>query len=161
LPTLAGHHLGLIVSDIERARQFYVGALGGKALNTPTVFSGPTAEFVMGQEGCEFALCLIAFDEGAVELFSFVSDDRPPWTAAPRAGRVPHLGIRVDDVAATTALIERFGGKKLWDHEFEIGGGKVMYAADPDGNVLEIVDITVECIAQALIAETPQAAPTA
>ncbi|MGZ8604089.1 MAG: VOC family protein [Actinomycetota bacterium] len=45
---------------------------------------------------------------------------------------VAHVDLRIDDLAAVTALVERLGGARLADHEEEDFHWRVM--RDPEGN---------------------------
>jgi len=60
---------------------------------------------------------------------------------------IMHVCAWVEDVAATVALIKQAGG----DSRFPIrpwGGHHFVYATDPDGHVLELLDATWDqCVA--------------
>ncbi|HET6507039.1 MAG TPA: VOC family protein [Baekduia sp.] len=157
---VALHHQGLQVSDIDRAGAFYVDALGGEWLARPVTFEGAGAEQAMGHDGVRMKLALIGFPGGgAVELFQLLEPALPDWARRPRDARLPHLGLQVDDVDATLARVEAAGGRRLWPAVDRWGRARVVYVADPDGNVVELLDHPPSDIAAALIRWFPEAAP--
>lgn len=148
------------MSDLDRAAEFYLGALDGHWLFKPATNPGPGAQAVFGG-GPEtaFRFCYIGFESGAVELIEFTAEP-PAWAAGGAAGRLlPHFGLVVDDVEATTARIERAGGSRVWPRPAKWGSATVMYAADPDGNPFELFDVSLEGIVDLTIEMFPESAP--
>lgn len=153
------HHQGLMVADLERAVAFYVGAFGGRQLTLPVILEGPAAEMVMdAPPGTRYEMSLVSIGSGAVELFRFVGPERPAW-AGRRPGRLPHFGLEVDDVAAALERVEHAGGHRLFDQVERFGRARVIYVADPDGNVIELLDSPLATIAAETIRMFPEAAP--
>jgi catechol 2,3-dioxygenase-like lactoylglutathione lyase family enzyme len=148
-----------MVGDLERARRFYTEAFDGRPLTMPVVLEGAAAEMVMaGPSGARYAMCLIRIGSATVELFSFIGESRPAWER--RAdGRLPHFGLQVDDVGEALERVERAGGRRLFDRVERWGRAQVVYVADPDGNVIELLDASVEAIAEEAIRMFPGAAP--
>jgi catechol 2,3-dioxygenase-like lactoylglutathione lyase family enzyme len=156
----AHHHHGLLVADLERAAGFYVEAFDGRRLTGAVPVRGRAAAAVMGgPPGTRFELCLVGFEAGAVELFAFAGDDLPDWVAAPQRGRLPHLGMEVEDVPAVLARVEAAGGRRLWEDVGRWGAAHVIYVADPDGNVIELLDAPIETIAAEALRLFPEATP--
>jgi len=148
----AGHHQGLLVSDLERAVGFYVEALAGRRLTGTVRLEGPAAEMVMdGPRGTRYEMAIVGFDAGAVELFCFAGSRRPPWADGAHGRRLPHLGIQVDDVDLVLERVERAGGRRLFAQVERWGKARVVYAADPDGNVIELLDAPLEAIVAAAV----------
>jgi catechol 2,3-dioxygenase-like lactoylglutathione lyase family enzyme len=112
-----------------------------------------------GPAGTRFRHCLVGFDGGALELFEFVGPDMPDWARRRDERRLPHLAMRVDDVDAALERVERAGGRRLWPAPRSAGGIGNVYVADPDGNVLELIDAAIEAIAAATIAAAPESDP--
>ncbi|MFH1136911.1 MAG: VOC family protein [Pseudomonadota bacterium] len=81
-------------------------------------------------------------DEGpTLEIFSYAAmEDRP----APRADRLGlcHLAFQVDDVAGVLTAVEAAGGRAVGRVTAAQVAGKglltFVYAADPEGNIVEI-----------------------
>jgi catechol 2,3-dioxygenase-like lactoylglutathione lyase family enzyme len=159
MATPALHHVGLQVSDIDRAGAFYCEALGGRWLSRPITFEGPGAEQAMGLEGVRLRLGIVGFEAGSVELFEFLGDVAPEWARLPREARLPHLALHVEDTDATLARVEAAGGRRVWPAVDRFGPARVIYVSDPDGNIVELLDRPPSDIAGALIRWFPDAAP--
>ena len=159
MSSIVQHHYGLMVGDIERAAGFYEAAFGGHRLTLPVVLAGTAAEMVMeGPPGTSYEMCLVGVGSTAVELFRFVGDVQPRWAGGVRR-RLPHLGLQVDDVEAALERVERAGGRRLFEQVERWGRARVIYAADPDGNVLELLDAPLQTIVDEAIRMFPEAAP--
>jgi catechol 2,3-dioxygenase-like lactoylglutathione lyase family enzyme len=156
------HHHGLLVADAERAGDFYCSALGAAWLARPIVFDGPGAEQAMGETGVRLKLGILGFDgAGAVELFEFLDNTAPAWAIDPARGRLPHLALQVPDTDAALERIEAAGGRRLWEQVGRWGAARVIYAADLDGNVIELLDRPPEDIAATLHRHFPASRPEA
>lgn len=156
------HHVALRVTNIERALRFYVDAFEGTILTAPYLREGPEVELTWGGlVGVSYLVSHIAFEVGAIELFQF----RVPAEPSPREPLDPgaailHFGMRVDNVEACLAGVERAGGRRLWPEIRTLAAdASVIYVADPDGNVIELSDASIERIAQLVILGHPHARP--
>lgn len=159
----ANHHPGFRVASIERAARFYIDALGGHWQTSPMLYEGPDAEEIMGGvPGTRFKVCHIGFDEGVIELFEFLAPVAETGPIRDHENKIMHFAFQVDDVDEALERIERAGGKRYWPQVKDMGlGFKVVYVTDPDGNVLEIVDIGPQELVRRLIAADPNNAPPA
>jgi glyoxylase I family protein len=158
--TTSLHHVGLQVRDVDRAGDFYCAALGGRRLTRPMILEGHAAEQAVETPGARLRMAMIGFGEAAVELFEFLEPELPGWARQRSGGSIPHLAVQVDDVDAVLERIEAAGGRRLWPQVDRFGRGRVIYAADPDGNVIELLDQSAEQVASTLIRWFPDAAPT-
>jgi len=158
----ANHHPGIRVSDIERSAQFYIDALGGHWQTSPMTYEGPDADLIMGgTPNTRFKVCHIGFDEGTIELFEFVPS-RPVDPIVPAQGGIIHYAFQVDDVPAALERVERAGGKRYWPEVRDMDPGfQVVYVTDPDGHVLELIDISIEDLVRGLVELDPANAPPA
>jgi len=153
------HHVGVLVSDIERSARFYIEALDAHWLFKPAVNRGPGAQAVFGgDDQTAFAFCYLGFDSGAVELIQFLSSP-PEFARDPQRAPLPHFGLVVDDVAKSTERVEAAGGSRVWKEPVSWGGATVMYVADPDGNAIELFDVPLEGIVERTITMFPESAP--
>ncbi|QEC47055.1 hypothetical protein FSW04_05275 [Baekduia soli] len=159
--TIANDHQAVRVTDMERSTRFYVEAFDATVLTRPFVIEGDFAEAMMGgPPGVRFRIRHLRFEQGVVELFEFLE---PVVRAEPAHGSrasILHLGFRVDDVDATVARVLDAGGRLLlpvtaW------GGARLTFCADPDGNVVELADASIEQLVTATVAAFPEAAPDA
>ena len=157
----ANHHPGIRVSDIDRSARFYIEALEGRWLTSPMTHQGPDAELIMGgTPNARFKVCHIGFDEGVIELFEFLEPALPVRPAPPAAGGIIHFAFCVDDVPAALARVERAGGRRYWPEVRAMPlGFQVIYVTDPDGHVLELIDVAVEDLVHRLVEAYPINAP--
>jgi catechol 2,3-dioxygenase-like lactoylglutathione lyase family enzyme len=153
------HHVGLQVSDIDRAGAFYVETLGARWMVMPLAFEGDGAVQAMGHEGVKLRLAMLGLGEAMLELFEFTGSDVPEWARRPRESRLPHLAVQVEDTDAALARIEAAGGRRIWPEVDRFGRARVIYVQDPDGNVVELLDKPPADIAGALLRWFPEATP--
>jgi predicted enzyme related to lactoylglutathione lyase len=149
----------VLVSDLDRAASFYLDAFEGRWLFKPAVNSGESAQYVYGgPPDVAFKFCYIGFRSGAVELTQFLGA-APDWARLPTRVRMPHFALVVDDVPDTVGRVELAGGRALWPEPISWGGATVMYVADPDGNAIELFDVSLEEIVRRTIEMFPESAP--
>jgi catechol 2,3-dioxygenase-like lactoylglutathione lyase family enzyme len=155
------HHVAVRVSDIERATRFYVEALDGVVRTSPGVREGPFAETVMGgTPGARFRVNHIDLPAGTVELFEFLEPVSATGGFRPAEAAQLHFALEVDDVAAALQKVEAAGGKRYWPEVVAIGGGgHAVYVTDPDGNVIELIDLSPDDLVAMLIENEPEMAP--
>jgi catechol 2,3-dioxygenase-like lactoylglutathione lyase family enzyme len=145
---------------MERAARFYADAFAAIRRTEPVVREGPWAETVMATPGVRYKVCQLGLDRGAIELFEFLEPIIPPHTIPPAEGSLLHFGIQVDDVPSALARVEAAGGKRYWPAIRRLGDrGQVVYVTDPDGNIIELVNLSVDEVVEILIAESPHSAP--
>ncbi len=118
------HHVAIIVSDYERAKEFYVEKLGFPVLR----------ENFRAQRG-DWKLDL-KFGDGELELFAVPgAPERPSY---PEAQGLRHLAFRVEDVEAAAAELERRGIACEPVRTDPFTGGRMTFFHDPDGLPLEL-----------------------
>ena len=108
-------HVAVVVTDVDRARRFYVGVLGLDEVSRPESFDFPGAWFQTGPE--------------VVHL--------PGQPASEGVGR-RHFCLWVDDVHAAARHLGRAGCRVIWEHAYKIKGIDRFFTSDPDGNRIEI-----------------------
>jgi catechol 2,3-dioxygenase-like lactoylglutathione lyase family enzyme len=157
--TRANDHIGIRVSDMDRAIAFYTTAFQARALTRPFVIEGELAEAMFeGPPGASFRLCHLAFGAGMIELFEL---QHPREPAAPLRGLrdgIMHVGFQVDDVKATVARVLAAGGGlvvgvRRW------GAHQLCFVRDPDGNVIEIADAPLHELLIGTLEQFPGADP--
>ena len=118
------HHIAIIVSDYERAREFYVEKLGFPVLREN-----------FRQERGDWKLDL-KFGDGELEIFAVPG--APPRLSYPEAQGLRHLAFRVEDVEAAARDLEALGipcEPIRWDPYTE---RRMTFFRDPDGLPLEL-----------------------
>jgi catechol 2,3-dioxygenase-like lactoylglutathione lyase family enzyme len=158
----ANHHPGIRVSDIDRSAQFYIDALAGHWQTRPWLMEGPDAEQVMGGlSGVRFKVCHIGFDEGTIELFQFLDPVHDVPELHPAQHGIIHFAFQVDDVPEALRRVEDNGGKRYWPEVRDMAlGFQVIYVTDPDGHVLELIDVSILDLVQRLAASDPAIDPS-
>ncbi|MGH2939168.1 MAG: VOC family protein [Solirubrobacterales bacterium] len=153
------HHTGILVREIDASARFYIEALDGHWLFRPTEMTGETPRLTFGGgPNAAVKFCYIGFDEGAVELVQF-TDDPADYAIDPKPARLPHFAIVVDDVRDTIKRIESAGGSGVWEKPVDWNGALVIYVADPDANVMELLDTPLDKIVDMTIGLFPDSAP--
>lgn len=141
------HHAGIVVSQLDRAIDFYVGVLGLEMLSEPgPPNASPHLDTVLGLTGVCLRGVLLRAGSSAIELHEFHA---PPW-----AGRGPvpanalgaqHVAFHADDLAAEKAVIEGRGGVFFTDINVidsgPFAGLRTAFIRDPDGARIEFVEV--------------------
>jgi catechol 2,3-dioxygenase-like lactoylglutathione lyase family enzyme len=138
VPPLTAHHVGITVSDLDRAVDFYREVLdlplldrfsvGGEAFATGVGVAGARADFAHLDAG------------GArLELVSYEPAGEPVGRQRVNRPGTAHVGLAVDDIDA-------FAGSLPADVETESSpqrtesGTKILFLRDPEGNLVEILE---------------------
>ena len=138
MPELTAHHVGITVSDLDRAVEFYRDVLGldvlaefsvgGDAFATGVDVPGASADFAHLDAG-DIRLELVSYDpEGESQ-----SD---PTLNEPGAS---HVGLGVDDVQAVYDSLPE-DVETLSDPQTTESGTTILFVRDPEGNLVEILD---------------------
>jgi len=146
MPTSVNHHLGLRVENLERSIQFYTDVFGGRLSTQPMEYGPPDAGHILdGPPDLSFRVCHVTFDDGTIELFELSEPHRTTTPIPATQGGIIHYAVQVDDVDAALARVERSGGKRVWKECLQITPEvRVVYATDPDGHVLELINIDID-----------------
>ncbi|MEX0755259.1 MAG: VOC family protein [Actinomycetota bacterium] len=137
-------HVSVTTTDLDASIAFYRDVLG-LALLGRGVADEPEIGEIMGAEGAhlEWAEC----DLGRNQVLELIRFDHP--TGRTRRGPLwepgaTHIGIGVDDIEAVharcaSAGIETRSGPVTLTEEGGWNGVRVLYAVDPDGTWIELV----------------------
>jgi glyoxylase I family protein len=139
------HHIAISTPDAERMLAFYRDQLGFEVVFDGGWQSGEArADSVLGLRGSSGRQLLLRIGNAYLELFQF---DTPQ----PRAGDpdrpvcdhgLTHLCIDVDDLDDTYARLAEAGVRFHSEPQDLFPGVRTRYARDPDGNVVEIQELT-------------------
>jgi len=139
---LALSHLGICVTDLDRAIAFYVDGLGFARAERHEV--GGAFARLMELDEVELTSQFVRTDHVAIELLCFVHPDtavperRPITTAG-----LTHLSFRVDDLDEALARLTALGGIEIEGTRTELAGGtlRFVYLTDPDGTRIELMEL--------------------
>ncbi|MFJ8738460.1 VOC family protein [Embleya sp. NPDC127516] len=136
-------HLGLCVTDLERALRFYRDGLGF----TPVVrydVGNEVAHTLEVEGDVRLVSQMIAKAGMVVELLHYASPD-PLGEPSRRRNQLglTHLSFTVEDVDAAAARLVEYGGTLLADTRAslpsETGSTELIFLADPDGTRIELM----------------------
>ncbi len=119
------HHIAIIVSDYEKAKEFYVDRLGFSVIRD-----------TLRPERGDRKLDLRVSD--TVELEIFVEPDPPPRVTRPEACGLRHLAFRVPDVETAVRELREKGIESEPIRTDELTGGRMTFFFDPDGLPIEL-----------------------
>jgi lactoylglutathione lyase len=138
-------HIGLCVSDLERALRFYVDGLGFERLHAVQVGDDFAATLEAGEgEPVSLTSQFISRDGLTIELLGWSS---PSVVGTPSATRrqlgMTHLSLNVDDVDEVAERLVACGGTVLESTrtKLDMGGAALdfVFVADPDGTRVELM----------------------
>jgi catechol 2,3-dioxygenase-like lactoylglutathione lyase family enzyme len=125
-------HVGLLVSDLERSRRFYAGALGLEEVPRPDSFTFAGAWFRF--DGTEIHLLAAADTTGAAGVLE-------PGPSAV-SGLASHVAFEVDDLGRACARLAEHGVALVGGPMPRGDGVTQVFFRDPDGYVLELFQWT-------------------
>lgn len=128
-------HVGITVSDMDRAVAFYRDVLGWEQLFDERL-SGPELDALTGRPGTSLRACGGRIGAGRVELMQF--DGGPTEPHGPGLG-LGTLSIEVDDIDACHTELSAQGVTVLGP-PVELHGTRMFFVLDPDGQPIELVE---------------------
>lgn len=121
----AVHHVAIIASDYEKAKDFYVNKLG--LLMVREVYRKERRDYILTLEM-----------EGGVEVELFVMENPPQRVTNPEARGLRHLAFRVADVEEAAKELNAMGIATEPVRTDPYTGGRMTFFRDPDGLPLEL-----------------------
>ena len=118
------HHIAVICSNWDAAREFYVNKLGFELIRE--IYRPAQNDY----------LRMLQLGETTLELF--IRPDAPQRVNNPEARGLRHLAFRVEDAGAAAAWLNARGIETEPIREDLVNGGKFTFFKDPDGLPLEI-----------------------
>jgi catechol 2,3-dioxygenase-like lactoylglutathione lyase family enzyme len=137
-------HSGLVVKDLDKSIAFYGDVLGLK-LEIDAVEDGPEIDAVVAVKDVKLRYCkMVCEDNSMIELIQFLShpgtDFEGNWTANNIGAS--HICYTVKDIELLHATLTEQGYNcNCTPQVFPNGKVKVMYCHDPDGILVELVEV--------------------
>ena len=141
------HHTAISTQDAERALAFYRDLLGLKVVFDQSWPTGtPRADAITGLSGSAARQILLRCGNAYLELFEFAAPearagdpDRPVCDHG-----ITHVCFDVDDLDADYTRL-RDAGVRFHCEPQDLGefGVRTTYGRDPDGNVVELQELTL------------------
>jgi len=142
LSQLRFSHIGICVSDWERSLCFYRDRLGFRRV-AELAREGEPSSTLLRIDDVAFRAIYLERDGVRIELLHF---ERPGHMRAPTPRPInqlglTHLSLRVDDLDSFAAELAEAGVELLTATRVEApaSGAKAMFASDPDGTLIELV----------------------
>ncbi len=127
---LRAHHIGLVVSDLERSLAFY------RAL-------GFEVESELPMEDGSRSITFTRLGDFRLELFWYAETPEPLAQGETKRVGFRHLALKTDDIVGVVAELKRQAlvGKDAQVREV-LGRYKLLFLHDPDGIEVEIMEET-------------------
>ncbi len=141
---LAFAHPGLVVPDLEKARQFYERMFGFKVINNEGWENAPEVDQAIGLNNSASRGYLMAGHNCHLELWEYSAPNKigpQPYALGAQELGIRHLAFYVDDCRAECRRLEELGGNTLGEPIGSDEGGYVVYCRDPFGNIIELCEI--------------------
>lgn len=136
-------HTGITVADLDRSLAFWNGALGFEVLFRARA-AGHFAETVSGVPGANIEIAMLRGGGAHIELVHYVEPGESE-ICRPRPCDVGswHVAFMVDDIDGFLEGLTEHGFEPVNPPAtIESGpraGGKAVYARDPDGTMIELI----------------------
>ncbi len=139
------HHTAISTGDLERSLAFYRDLLGFREVTAFRWKQGSKfADRITALENSAARVALLRLDNAFIELFEYSAPE--PKRGGPRRPvcdhGITHLCVEVTDIDAEYARL-RDAGMAFHCPPLDAGvGARATYGRDPDGNVVELLEIT-------------------
>ena len=118
------HHIAIIASDYEKAKEFYIDKLGFQLIRE--VYRP------------EFDDYLRMLQQGDTTLELFIKPNYPERVTNPEAKGLRHLAFRVENIEPAVQWLNSMGIETEPIREDKVNGGRFAFFHDPDGLPLEL-----------------------
>jgi len=135
------HHTALSVRDLDRAIEFYCNKLGMQCQGQRS-FAGGAMDRITGLTGTRGRSAMLRAGAQHIELFEyFAPEPQASLVSKPVCEHgISHFGVEVDDVQETYDRLKA-AGVEFHCEPLAFGHMRATYARDPDGNVVERIEI--------------------
>jgi len=147
-------HIGISVTDLEKAVDFYSKTFGFYVIMGPTEIQhdesaiGIMCDDVFGKGWGSFRIAHLATADGiGIELFQFVNSERRQNNFEYWKTGIFHLCVQDPDLEGLAKRIVENGGKQRMPIRYYYPGEKpyrMVYCEDPFGNIVEIYSHSYE-----------------
>ena len=137
------HHTAISTSDIERSLRFYRDLLGFKEVFTSSWDVGTEInDRIVGLKDSSAQVVMLRAGNACIELFQYATPEPKPGDVnRPVCDHgITHLCLQVSDIDAEYARLAA-AGMRFHCPPQPVGGLRVTYGRDPDGNVVELLEV--------------------
>ena len=118
------HHIAIICSDYDKAKEFYIDKLGFELIRE--VYRPEVDDY------------LRMLRQGDTVLELFIKPENPERVNNPEAKGLRHLAFHVEDIEPAVAWLNSMGIVTEPIREDKVNGGRFTFFKDPDGLPLEL-----------------------
>ena len=137
------HHTAISTSDIERSLQFYRDLLGFKEVFSSKWDIGTeVTDKIVGLKDSSARVVMLRAGNACVELFQYATPEPKPGNMnRPVCDHgITHLCLQVADIDAEYTRLKA-AGMRFHCPPQDVGGLRATYGRDPDGNVVELLEV--------------------
>lgn len=138
------HHVAVSTANLDRLLDFYVNVIGFTPADEEMRWRGDSKiDAVIGLKGSAARTRLLRAGNCYIELFQYA--DPPPREAQPLRPcdrGYTHLALEVTDIQAEFRRLTAAGMKFVDDHLGDFGDIVTLYGHDPDGNIIELQQLS-------------------
>jgi len=139
------HHTAISTGDFDRALRFYCDLLGFKEVWSSSWRVGSeVVDRIVGLRGSSGRVAMLTAGNACVELFQYATPQ--PKQSEPQRPvcdhGITHLCLQVTDIDAEYARLSAAGMQFHCPPQNAGGGMRATYGRDPDGNVVELLEVT-------------------
>jgi glyoxylase I family protein len=141
---LAFAHPGLVVTDLEKASQFYQRMFGFEVISNEGWKDNPEMDCAVGLKNSSCRGLMMKGHNCFLELFEFDSTSNKAKSVLDFDADAPgirHLAFYVDDCKAEYQRLKDLGGLTLGEPAGDDESGYAVYCRDPFGNIIELAEI--------------------
>lgn len=136
-------HAGIVVADMDRMIGFFSGALGFE-IQHRFRRGDEFTEKVVGLKNADVEVAILGTDASPrqLELLCYHSHPDRPGPRQANALHANHIAVETDDAAGMHERLLAAGGRPISGLVEAPGGAKtVCYAYDPEGGIIEIIQV--------------------
>jgi len=132
------HHVGVTVSDLNRAVEFYRDVFGLEMLDRFSV-SGEAFATGVGVPDATGSFAHLDADGIRVELVEYDPDGENCAAETVSQTGAKHLGLAVDDLDAFYENLAE-GVETISEPQTTASGTRILFVRDPEGNLIEVLE---------------------
>ncbi|GAB3025466.1 VOC family protein [Natronobiforma cellulositropha] len=136
--SLRTHHVGITVSDLERAVDFY-GDVLGLSVESRFSVSGDAFATGVGVDGASARFAHLEAGGALVELVEYEPAGTARSSATINQPGSTHLGFLVDDIARFYADLPE-SLETISEPQTTESGSTILFFTDPDGTLIEVLE---------------------
>src|SRR5262245_8175633 len=148
------HHTAISTGDIERSLRFYRDLLGFKEVFSSKWDIGTeTTDKIVGLKDSSARVVMLRAGNACVELFQYATPEpKPGEVNRPVCDHgITHLCLQVADIDAEYSRLKA-AGMRFHCPPQNTSGLRATYGRDPDGNVVELLEVKDQSSSMSVIA---------